>query len=539
MTDFRTRQSRNGKSIRHQGAAVALLALVTGTSIGCSAPVRPAAPKLPPPPTGQAAVGEDFLDDLEKRSFLYFHDNVNRDNGLVPDRAPTPSFSSIAAVGFALAAWPIGAERGYISRQEAADLTLAALRFFDEAKQGPERAGTSGYRGFFYHFLDMKTGARFEKVELSTIDTTLMLGGALFAQGYFDRQDPQEAEIRERAESIYRKVEWPAMIARPPLVSMGWKPESGLLKYDWNGLNEAMLLYILALGSPSHPIDAAAWPAYFETAVWADYYGYEHVNFGPLFVHQFSHAFVDFRGIRDELGRRRGIDYFENSRRATLAQRAYAIDNPHGFEGYGAELWGLSASDGPVDAKISVHGKKVRFMTYSARGAAANEVRDDGTLSPSALMGSIPFAPEVTLPSLAAMKARFGDHIYGRWGFYGAFNLTLEKSAKPDVKLYHGKRVPGVGWFDTDVLGIDQGASLLMIENYRSELIWKVLRQNPHIRRGLERAGFRGGWLEQPAGAPAAETISEMPWAAAPLPYQLPSREPALAGSAAAEVLRP
>lgn len=475
-------------------------------------------------------MGEDFLDDLEKRCFLYFYDNVNRENGLVPDRAPTPSFSSIAAVGFALAGWPIGAERGYISRGEAADLTLAALRFFDQAKQGPEKAGVSGYRGFFYHFLDMKTGERFERVELSTIDTTLLLGGALFAQGYFDRDEPREAEIRERAESLYRKAEWTAMVVRPPLVSMGWKPEQGYLRYDWHGLNEAMLLYILALGSPTHPVDAAAWPAYFETSVWADYYGYEHVNFGPLFVHQFSQAFVDFRGIHDELGRRRGIDYFENSRRATLSQRAYAIANPNGFDGYGADFWGLSASDGPVDAKISVRGKKVRFITYAARGAAANEVRDDGTLSPSALMGSLPFAPEVVLPSLAAMKERFGDHIYGRWGFYGAFNLTLEKSAKPDVKLHHGKRVPGVGWFDTDVLGIDQGASLMMIENYRSGLVWNVLRKNAHIRRGLERAGFRGGWLEQPLAAPAAENVSEMFWSAAPFPYQAPAPREAPAG---------
>lgn len=472
-------------------------------------------------------MGEAFLDDLEKRSFLYFHDNVNRENGLVPDRAPTPSFSSIAAVGFALAGWGIGAERGYISRSEAIELTLAALRFFDGAKQGPARAGTSGHKGFFYHFLDMKTGVRFEKVELSTIDTTLLLGGALFAQGYFDRGDGREAEIRERAENIYRKVEWPAMIARPPLVSMGWKPESGLLRYDWQGLNEAMLLYILAFGSPTHPVDAAAWPAYFETAIWADYYGQQHLNFGPLFGHHYSQAFVDFRGIKDDVGRRYGIDYFENSRRATLSQLAYAIDNPLGFEGYGEDLWGLTASDGPVDAKISVHGKKVKFMTYAARGAAAHEVRDDGTLSPSALMGSLPFAPEVVLPSLAAMKERFGDHIYGRWGFFGAFNLTLEKSAKPDVKLQHGKRVPGIGWFDTDVLGIDQGVSLLMIENHRSGLVWEVLRKNAHIRRGLERAGFRGGWLEQPLAAPAAENVSELPWAAAPLPYQdVPSMVP-------------
>ncbi len=524
---------------------VTLLVLLAGTSVGCQAPGRQAAPKLPPPPTGQAAVGEDFLDDLEKRSFLYFHDTVNRENGLVPDRAPTPSFSSIAAVGFALAAWPIGAERGYISRSEAIDLTLAALRFFDGAKQGQEKAGTSGHKGFFYHFLDMKTGARFETVELSTIDTTLLLGGALFAQGYFDRADGREAEIRERAENIYRKVDWPSMIARPPLVSMGWRPEHGLLDYDWHGLNEAMLLYILAFASPTHPVDPAAWPAYFATARWDEFYGQQHLNFAPLFGHQYSHAFVDFRGIRDEIGRKHGLDYFENSRRATLSQLAYAIDNPGRFEGYGAELWGLSACDGPVDQIIEVGGRKVKFMTYAARGAAAGEIRDDGTLAPTALMGSIPFAPEVTLPSLQAMKTRFGDHLYGRWGFFDAFNLTLEKSARPDVKLQHGKRVPGVGWFDTDVLGIDQGIALLMIENHRSGLVWEVLRKNAHIRRGLELAGFRGGWLEQPLEAPAGagaaiselppHALPELPWAAAPLPYQ----EAPSPGARVGEVLRP
>lgn len=518
MTIFRQRSGRGGWRLsRKQSTIVVFLALVAGTSIGCFELARPAAPekpasaalaasaaKAPAAPSSVAlspAQEAELLEDLSRRNFLYFYETVNRQNGLVPDRAPSPSFSSIAAVGFALAAWGIGSERGYLPRQEAAALSLAALRFFDRAPHGPAAAGTSGYQGFYYHFLDMKTGERFEQVELSTIDTTLLLGGALFAQGYFDGENPEEAEIRDLAEKLYRRVQWDAMLVRPPLVSMGWKPETGYLDYDWHGLNEAMLLYLLAFGSPTHPIDPAAWPKYFENAHWADYYGYEHWNFAPLFGHQYSHAFVDFRGIRDEQGRKRGIDYFENSRRATLAQRAYAIDNPHGFVGYGAELWGLSACDGPVDAEIEVLGRQLRFFTYAARGAAATEVRDDGTLAPSALMGSMPFAPEVILPSLYAMREKFGAPLYGRWGFFDAFNLTLEKSARPDIHLQHGQRIPGVGWFDTDVLGIDQGISLLMIENHRSGLIWQVLRQNPHLRRGLERAGFQGGWLA--ASAPA------------------------------------
>ena len=498
MTVFRTRQNpgRMWKS-RNQGAIVVLLALLAGTSTGCSTPARTAAPMPSPPPAPLTRAATDFLDDLEKRSFLYFYDNVNRHNGLVPDRAPTPSFSSIAAVGFALTAWPIGVERGYLPRAEAAELSLAALRFFASARQGPEARGTTGYRGFFYHFLDMEKGERFDNVELSTIDTTLLLGGVLFAQGYFDRDTPAEREIRELAETIYQRVEWDAMLARPPLVSMGWKPEEGQLGYDWHGLNEGMLLYLLALGSPTHPIDPAAWPKYFESARWDDYYGFEHLQFAPLFGHQYSQAFVDFRGIRDDLGRRRGLDYFENSRRATLAQRAYAIANPAGFQGYGADFWGLSACDGPVDADLRVGGRPVRFFTYAARGAAATEVRDDGTVAPSALMGSLPFAPEEILPTLEAMRRRFGDNAYGRWGFVDAVNLTLEVSERPEIRLHHGKRVPGVGWFDTDVLGIDQGISLVMIENHRSGLVWQVLRRNAHLRRGLERAGFEGGWLAE------------------------------------------
>lgn len=506
MNDFRQRQGRRGfRNGRKQGAVVAFLALLLGTSTGCFDSSRPAAPKNPappPPPALTAEAGEAFLDDLERRTFDFFHQTVNRENGLVPDRAPTPSFSSIAAVGFALAAWPIGAERGYITRDEAIELTLAALRFFAGAKQGPEKTGNTGYKGFFYHFLDMKTGERFGEVELSTIDTTLLLGGMLFAQGYFDRQDPREEEIRATVEKLYRAAQWKEFMPRAPLVSMGWKPEEGQLDYDWRGLNEGMLLYLLAMGSPTHPIDPAAWPAYFETAEWDDYYGQEHLQFAPLFGHHYSQAFVDFRGIKDDLGRKHDIDYFENSRRATLSQLAYAIDNPRGFEGYGEAYWGLSACDGPVDADIAVNGRKVKFMTYAARGAAATEVRDDGTLTPAALMGSLPFAADVVLPSLAAMKDRFGEHLYGKWGFFDAFNLTLEVSDEPDVKLQHGKRVPGVGWFDTDVLGIDNGVSLLMIENHRSGLIWKVLRKNEHLRRGLEKADFQGGWLSEAQSQP-------------------------------------
>jgi hypothetical protein len=487
--------------------AFALLAVAA-----CQAPPRPVtevpAAGAADDPAVQALSDEAFLDDLERRTFEYFRELARRDNGLVPDRAPTKSFSSIAAVGFALTAWPIGAERGYISRQEALDRTLAALRFFHRAPQGPEPRGNTGYRGFYYHFLDMASGERFEGVELSSIDTTLLIGGALFAQSYFDRDAAAEAEVRSLAEELYRRVEWSWLQVRGPRVAMGWRPDhnrdqvedkSGFLGYDWQGWNEGALLYVLALGSPTHPIGPEAWEAYTATYDWRPFYGFEQVNFAPIFGHHYSHAWIDFRGIRDEWMRAHGIDYFENSRRAALSQQAYAVDNPGEWAGYGAEMWGLSACDGPLDGEVAIDGKRRKFYTYAARGAAASEVRDDGTLTPAAVAGALPFAPEIALPALRAMRARFGENLYGKWGFWDAFNLTL-KEPQP---VRHGRIVPGVGWFDTDALGIDQGISLVMIENYRSGLVWKTMRRNPHIVRGLRRAGFTGGWLDEAAaGAP-------------------------------------
>ncbi len=447
--------------------------------------------------TGRApvpvATEQVFLDHLEERTFRFFWERANLANGLIPDRWPTPSFSSIAAVGFALSGYPIGVERGWVSRGDAAARTLTTLRFFWQTPQGPESAGTTGHWGFYYHFLDMETGRRFEQVELSTIDTTLLLAGAFSAAAYFDGSSPVEREIRELAEALYRRVEWGRLLARPPLVAMGWTPEHGLHGWDWRGYNEAMLLYALAIGSPTHPIDPAAWAEYTGTYRWASFQGLEQLSFGPLFGHHYSHAWIDTRGVADAFLRAKGIDYFENSRRAGLSQRRYAIANPGGFAGYGAELWGLTACDGPLDAELTVAGRAVRFMTYAARGAAAHEVRDDGTLAPSAAAGSLPFTPEESLVTLRAMKERFGEHLWGRYGFLDAFNSSLTEP----VAVRHGKVVPGVGWFDTDYLGIDQGVILLMVENHRSGLIWRLMRANPHLRRGLEKAGFSGGWLDR------------------------------------------
>lgn len=445
---------------------------------------------LPDPNTPRVLA---LLDTVEQRTFAFFWERSDPATGLTPDRWPTPSFSSVAAVGFALTAYPIGADRGWVSRSAVADRVLTTLRYFYQRPQGPAPTGIAGHQGFFYHFLDMATGLRFQAVELSTVDTALLLGGVLFCREYFDAADPIEAAIRAYADSLYRRVDWRWAQRSPPLINMGWKPESGFLPLEWRGYNEAMLVYLLALGSPTFPVEPAAWDAWTATYQWGTFHGQSHVGFAPLFGHQYSHIWVDFRGIRDAYMRSRGLDYFQNSRRASLAQRSYAIANPDGWAGYGAEVWGLTASDGPVDATLTVGGRQRRFFTYAARGASFNEIRDDGTLAPTAAGGSVPFAPEVAIPALVAMRERYGQWLFGQYGFLDAFNPTFQL----DIPVQHGRVVPGVGWFDGDYLGIDQGPILAMLANYRRDFVWRYMRRSPYLVTGLRRAGFTGGWLEQ------------------------------------------
>jgi len=465
-------------------------------------PVPPLANQLPPklPP---------LFDTLQERTFHFFWDTANPQNGLVPDRYPTPSFASIAAVGFALTAYPVGVERGYVTRDQARQRVLATLRFFANAPQGDQARGTTGFRGFFYHFLDMKTGERFGDSELSTVDTALLLSGMLFCQSYFDGTSDEEVEIRSLVETIYSHADWVWAQARGPAISHGWKPETGFMKYDWRGYNEAMLVYILALGSPTHAVAPIAWeewgrdyPLYFGTT-----YGQTYLTFTPLFGHQYSHVWIDFRGILDTPMRKAGYDYFENSRRATYAQRAYAIANPMRWGGYGENVWGLTASDGAADIVLDYSGEKRTFRTYAPRGVGLEHTLDDGTIAPTAAAASIAFAPEIVVPAVEEMYKRYGDHIFGKYGFFDAFNPSFDY----DVPLRHGKRIAGFGWVDTDYLGIDQGPILTMIENYRTGLVWRVMRANPHIRAGLTRAGFTGGWLSPTstsAPAPKDHTAS-------------------------------
>ncbi|WP_137681726.1 glucoamylase family protein [Aurantiacibacter suaedae] len=458
---------------------------------------------------------EAFSEDLSRRTFRYFWETTDTERCLAPDRWPKNPFSSIAATGFALTAYGIGADRGYVSRQEAADRVRDCLAFYWNAPQGPAASGVAGHKGFFYHFLTNEDGTRFGNTELSTVDTALMLGGVLFAQSYFDGDDPVEAEIRDLAERIYRRVDWTfaqransdapsANGGGPQAITMGWYPELGengqYTTHDWVGYNEGMLVYVLAAGSPTHPVDKAAWDEGWAAQLeedWGSYYGYEYLQFEPLFGHQYSHVWIDFRGIQDEFMRGKGLDYFENSRRATLSQRAYGADNPNDWVGYSDRLWGWTASDGPTAAANGreVNGRERTFMSYSARGVSAERVVDDGTIVPTAAGGSIPFAPEATLQALMAMRADYGERLYVQYGFKDAFNPSYvfveEGSTSGTVDAQSG-------WVARDHLGIDQGPILAMLENHRSELLWRTMRKNPHIRRGLERLGFTEGWLEEP-----------------------------------------
>jgi hypothetical protein len=449
------------------------------------------APDDPPPAI------DPFFVDLQERTFRFFWETTNPANGLAPDRYPNPPFASIASVGFAMTAYPVGVEHGWITRAAAVERVLATLRFFESAPQGPGRHDVAGHKGFFYHFLDMRDGLRFKTIELSTIDTALLLCGMLFCQSYFDGAEAEEKEIGRLAEAIYGRVDWrwaqqPA--AHSPAITLGWTPEKGFNHYSWRGYNEGMVVYLLALGSPTHPVGADAWGAWqrdFDRTWGLNHGSRPHLGFPSMFVHQYPHVWVDFRGIRDGYMRGRDLDYFENSRRATQAQRAYAIANPRRWKGYGEDIWGLTACDGPGNVRHRYRGRMRRFHGYLARGPGP---RDDGTLAPTAALGSIAFAPEICVPAALAMKRDYGEHILGPYGFVDSFNPSFDFH---DVRSRTGRVTPGVGWIGADFLGIDQGPIVAMIENWRSGLIWRVMRTNPHIVRGLRRAGFNGGWLEK------------------------------------------
>ena len=425
---------------------------------------------------------EAELQLLQRESFSYFMHETNLENGLVIDKNAPGWPASIAAVGLALSAYPVAVERGFLTRLAAVERVLTTLRFFWNSPQGPE-ADATGYRGFYYHFLDMQTGRRAWDCELSTIDSAFLLAGALMAARYFDATTADENEIRMLADALYLRADWPWAQADGAAVSLGWKPESGFLPYRWNGYDEALLLYILGLGSPTHPLPTSSYTAWAAAYQWEQSYGIEYLYSGSMFTHQLSHIWVDFRAIQDGFMRSKGIDYFENSRRATQVQQRYAIDNPRGFKGYCDCCWGITASDGPGPESLEVDGIQREFFDYVARGVPHGP--DDGTIAPWAVVASLPFAPEIVLPAIDYFLYQLDLKAGHPYGFKATYNATYpSKIRNPN------------GWVSRWHFGINQGPIILMVENYRSGLPWRLMRDCAYIETGLRRADFTGGWLK-------------------------------------------
>jgi hypothetical protein len=411
---------------------------------------------------------------------LYYLHETNPDNGLVRDKTDSNAPVSIAAVGMALATFPVIVERKVMRREFAAKMTLRRLRYLLECPQGPE-PDASGYKGFFYHFLDIETGRRVWQCELSTIDSAFLFAGALTVAAYFDRDTPVEAEIRSLANTLYGRADWNWARNGGATLTHGWRPENGFIPHRYQGYDEGLLLYILGLGSPTHPLPAESYPAYCATYQWKKIYDRELLYSGPLFTHQLSHMWIDFRGIRDEFMRTHDSDYFENSCKATYVQQEYAIRNPLNFVGYGECCWGFTACDGPGWVTRPVNGVERQFFDYIARGAPFGP--DDGTVAPWAVLASLPFAPEIVIPTVKHF-AEMNLGMTGRYGFKPSFNETFVVESSP------------TGWWVTPYhFGIDQGPIVLMVENYRTGLLWNIMRRCPPVVTGLRRAGFQGGWL--------------------------------------------
>jgi hypothetical protein len=425
---------------------------------------------------------DTLLEKIQHEAFGYFIEHGNPGNGLICDSTMSDAPASIAVVGFALSGYPVAVERGWMQRSDALARTLAALRFFHDADQSGAVDGI-GHHGFFYHFLDMHRGRRAWASELSTIDTTLLVAGMLVAARYFDHDDAEEREVRAKAAAIYERVDWRWAQNGGRAPTMGWTPEHGFLRYRWIGYNEALILYVLALGSPSHPLQPDAYAQWLSGFRWKRIYGHAHVYAGPLFIHQFSQIWIDCRGLKDAYMAPKNIDYFENSRRATYVHHEYASRNPKRFEDYHGRCWGLTASDGPGPAKRIHHGRKRKFYDYRARGAPFGP--DDGTVAPWAAIASLPFAPELVMPMLHYLSEQTGSAPEAvAFDFYTSFNPT-----------YHVRR-GDAGWVSRRHYGLHQGPMVLMIENYRNGLLWRLMRESPPVVRGLRRAGFTGGWLD-------------------------------------------
>ena len=424
-----------------------------------------------------------MLHDIQRGSFDYFIHEVNEANGLIADKTAPHWPASIAAVGMALTAYPIGVERDFMPREKAVQRTLATLRFLMASEQGESPTAT-GFRGFYYHFLDMQTGQRAWDCELSSIDTALLIAGVLTAAEYFREDNADERELRGLADALYRRVDWPWMQNGQQTLCHGWKPETGFLPWHWTGYDEAMILYLLGLGSPTHPLPAESWEAWISSCSWQTVEGIEYLHAGPLFIHQMSHVWVDFRGIRDAFMRKRDSDYFENSRLAAEVQQRYAIRNPNRMAMYGEHCWGITASDGPGATRRGQRIEGRTYYDYISRGVPFGP--DDGTLAPWAVVASLPFAPEMVLPTIEHLRT-LQLHTENSYGFKASFNATVPST-----------RHHPCGWVSAYHFGINEGPTVMMIENHLTGLIWRLTRGCAPLVQGLRRAGFEGGWIDQP-----------------------------------------
>ena len=459
--------------------------------------------RQPPPadPPARAALGDParpavaspaidaLLDGYQRAAFDYFLQQRNPANGLFTDTSREHAPISIAVVGFALSSYPAAVERGWIDRDLAREHCMAPLRFFRDSEQGAGPDAT-GYHGFYYHFLDRDSGKRVWQCELSMIDTALLMAGALAARAYFDADTAAERELRELVETLYRRIDWRWAQDGGLTIRQGWKPECGFLHYGWEGYSEAIVLYALALGSPTHPIAGDCYAAWTATYQWENLYGHDFLYGGPLFIHQFSHAWIDFRGIRDPFMQAKDCDYFENSRRAVHVQREYTRINPRNHAGYEDDCWGLSACEGPRDEIQSVDAEPRHLFGYAARGVPYGP--DDGSLSVPAVLACLPFEPELTLLAVEHMRSCHPETMHGH-AFASSFNADLADA-------------DGRAWVSPGLFGLDQGIVLMMIENHRSGLPWRLMRGCTWMADGLRLAGFRGGWLGDTASEPSPAT---------------------------------
>ncbi len=436
------------------------------------------------PVTDSQGNDTDMLHTLQRETFDYFLNEVNPVTGLIADKTEPGFPSSIAVNGMAITAYIIGVEKKWLSRQNAIERILKILRFFYDSQQG-RQANATGYKGFYYHFLKMNNGERDWNCELSTIDTALFIAGALSAAVYFKNATGEESAIRDLADKLYRRIDWQWALNKGETICHGWKPKSGFLRYRWDKhYSEAMLMYLLALGSPTFPIQQAGYEKWSNTFAVTKVYDTDYLYAGPLFIHQFSHMWIDFRGIQDSFNKTAGFDYFENSRRATYIHRQYAIENSLQFENYGKYCWGLTASDGPGKKKLKIGGKQRIFYNYIARGAPFGP--DDGTVSPWAVVASLPFAPEIVIDTIRNAIEKLNLKPGRLEGFDASFNPTFPKK----IANVHG-------WVSPWKFGLNQGPVVIMIENHHTQLIWNTMKQCPYVIKGLQQAGFTGGWLDE------------------------------------------